>query len=114
MLVIFIGGEKELFLICSGKKWFTPEIPPKNSSPVLLLKNADQFFLYIFVEIKTGRMNIKFQYDCLDIDWDVVPEILKTVGMSFHATVIHRKTFLASASVVFVYDDQQLMHGLNQ
>ena len=54
-------------------------------------------------------MNFKFQYDCSDIDWELVPEILKTVGMSFHDADIHRKTFSASASVVFVFDDQQLI-----
>jgi len=54
-------------------------------------------------------MNLKFQYDCSDIDWELVPEILKTVGMSFHDADIHRKTFSASASVVFVFDDQQLI-----
>ena len=54
-------------------------------------------------------MNLKFQYDCSDIDWEMVPEILKTVGMSFHDADIHRKTFSASASVVFVFDDQQLI-----
>lgn len=54
-------------------------------------------------------MNLKFQYDCSDIDWELVPEILKTVGMSFHDAEIHRKTFSVSASVVFVFDDQQLI-----
>lgn len=54
-------------------------------------------------------MNLKFQYDCSEIDWELVPEILKTVGMSFHDADIHRITFSASASVVFVFDDQQLI-----
>lgn len=54
-------------------------------------------------------MNLKFQYDCSDINWELVPEILKTVGMSFHDADIHRKTFSVSASVVFVFDDQQLI-----
>ncbi len=54
-------------------------------------------------------MNLKFQYDCTDIDWELVPEILKTVGMSFHDPDTHRKTFSASASVVFVFDNQQMV-----
>ena len=29
--------------------------------------------------------------------------------MSFHDAEVHRKTFIASASVVFVYDDQKLI-----
>ena len=54
-------------------------------------------------------MELKFQNDCLDIDWELVPEILKEAGMSFHDADIHRKTFSASASVVFVFDEQQLI-----
>ena len=54
-------------------------------------------------------MELRFQYDCSAIDWETVPQILKTVGMSFHDADIHRRTFSASASVVFVLDDQQLI-----
>jgi len=54
-------------------------------------------------------MNLKFQYNCSGIDWELVPEILKTVGMSYHEADIHRKTFSASAAVVFVFDDQRLV-----
>lgn len=52
---------------------------------------------------------MKFQYDITDINWELVPEILKTVGMSFHDAKIHRKAFSVSAAVVFVYDNQQLI-----
>lgn len=54
-------------------------------------------------------MDLRFQYDCAGINWNCVPEILQMVGMSFHAADIHQKTFTSSASVVFVYDDQQLV-----
>jgi GNAT superfamily N-acetyltransferase len=54
-------------------------------------------------------MNLKFQYDCSGINWELVPEILKMAGMSFHDADIHRKAFSASASVVFVYNNQQLI-----
>ena len=54
-------------------------------------------------------MNIEFKYNCSGINWELVPEILKTVGMSFHDADIHRKTFSASASVVFACDGQQLV-----
>jgi GNAT superfamily N-acetyltransferase len=54
-------------------------------------------------------MKLKYQCDCRDINWELVPEILKSVGMSFHDAEVHRKTFTASASVVFVYDDQKLI-----
>jgi len=54
-------------------------------------------------------MKLRFQHDCTGIDWEIVPEILNTVGMSFHDSDIHRRTFLASSAVVFVFDDQQLV-----
>lgn len=54
-------------------------------------------------------MELKFQCDCADIDWKLVPEILKEAGMSFHEADIQRKAFMASASVVFVYDDGKLI-----
>jgi len=54
-------------------------------------------------------MKLRFQDDCKGIDWELVPKILQTVGMSFHDADIHRKTFSSSASVVFVFDDQHLI-----
>jgi len=54
-------------------------------------------------------MSLIFQYDCQGIEWELVPEILQMAGMSFHDTDIHRKAFYASASVVFVYDENQLI-----
>ena len=54
-------------------------------------------------------MELRFQQYCSGIDWEIVPQILKTVGMAFHDADIHRRTFSASASVVFVFDDQQLI-----
>ena len=54
-------------------------------------------------------MNLRFQPNCDNIDWELIPEILKTVGMAYHDVEIHRKTFSASASVVFVLDGEQLI-----
>ena len=54
-------------------------------------------------------MNLIFKYNCKGTNWELIPEILKTVGMSYHDAEIHRKTFSASASVVFVYDNLQLI-----
>ena len=54
-------------------------------------------------------MNLIYKYDGHDIDWRLVPEILKMVGMSFHDADIHRETFSSSASVVFVFDSNQLV-----
>ena len=54
-------------------------------------------------------MSLQFKFECTGIDWDRIPEILKSVGMSYHDADIHRKTFSNSASVVFVFVDDQLI-----
>ena len=54
-------------------------------------------------------MELKFQDNCSGIDWERIPEILKTVGMSYRDADTHCKTFSCSASVVFVYDDHKLI-----
>lgn len=54
-------------------------------------------------------MNLTFQLNCENIEWERVPEILKSVGMSYHNAEIHCKTFSVSESVVFVFDSEQLI-----
>jgi len=54
-------------------------------------------------------MELNFQNNCTGIDWELVPEILKAAGMSFHNSTVHQQAFSASASVVFVYDEEQLI-----
>ena len=47
-------------------------------------------------------MDLIIQQNCLGIDWDVVPEILKLGGMGYHEPQVHQKAFENSESVVFV------------
>lgn len=54
-------------------------------------------------------MNLKFQNDCLNIDWNCVSDILKTVGMAYFEGEVHRKAFENSYTVVFVFDDNKLI-----
>ncbi len=54
-------------------------------------------------------MNLIIKNDCSDIDWEKVPAILKTVGMSYYASDIHKKAFENSYTVVFAYDDEKLI-----
>lgn len=54
-------------------------------------------------------MIFRFQNDCENILSNRIPEILSLVGMSFHDAEIHRKTFSCSASVVFVFDEAELI-----
>ena len=54
-------------------------------------------------------MDLKFQTDCEGIDWELVPQLLKTVGMGFRTPEVHRIAFSGSASVVFAFDDDLLI-----
>ena len=54
-------------------------------------------------------MNIKIQYNCLDINWNDVSNILKEVGMSYFEENVHKKAFENSHTVVFVFDDDKLI-----
>lgn len=54
-------------------------------------------------------MNIRLQLDTTDIDWDRVVDILQKVGMSYHTNEIHRRAFNNSHTVVFVFDEENLI-----
>lgn len=54
-------------------------------------------------------MNLKIQYNCLNIDWDCVSEILKKVGMAYFEGGVHMKAFKNSHTVIFAFDDTKLI-----
>jgi len=54
-------------------------------------------------------MTLTVQQNCSDIDWTLIPEILKMVGMGYHEPAVHQKAFENSASVVFVFEAQQML-----
>lgn len=54
-------------------------------------------------------MKLKFQYDCLNINWNHVSEILKKVGMAYFEGGTHKKAFENSHTVIFVFDDDKLI-----
>jgi ribosomal protein S18 acetylase RimI-like enzyme len=54
-------------------------------------------------------MNIRLKYDCSNIEWESVSEILKTVGMGYYPGEIHKKVFENSHTVVFVFDNDKLI-----
>lgn len=54
-------------------------------------------------------MNLKIQYNCLNIDWNYVSEILKIVGMGSFGGEVHKKAFENSYTVVFAFDDDKLI-----
>ncbi len=47
--------------------------------------------------------------DCTGVDWGLVSETLKRVGMAWHPPDLHRKAFEASYQSVFVYRENRLI-----
>ena len=54
-------------------------------------------------------MKIEIKYECKNIDWKQISEILKSVGMSYYEAEIHKKAFEASYCTVFLYDNEKLI-----
>ena len=54
-------------------------------------------------------MNINTKYDCSDIDWQVVSDTLKSVGMAYDEPEKHERAFEASHTRVFLYDSETLI-----
>ncbi|MDU5110773.1 MAG: GNAT family N-acetyltransferase [Clostridium sp.] len=54
-------------------------------------------------------MNLKIQTNCENINWDEVRNIIKTVGMTYVDTEIHRKSFENSEIVIFIFDNDKLI-----
>lgn len=54
-------------------------------------------------------MEIEIIYDCSKIDWNLIPEILKSVGLAYEKPEIHKKAFEASHTVIFIYQDSRLI-----
>jgi ribosomal protein S18 acetylase RimI-like enzyme len=54
-------------------------------------------------------MNLRFQFDIENINWELVSEILQKVGMAFHASEKHKRAFSNSHTVVFVFDNENLI-----
>ena len=54
-------------------------------------------------------MSLKIQLDCSNINWDIVSQTLKIVGMASFTAEIHKKAFENSHTVVFIFDDDKLI-----
>jgi ribosomal protein S18 acetylase RimI-like enzyme len=54
-------------------------------------------------------MEFETRFDCNGVDWQLVAETLKKVGMAHLEPDAHRKAFEASHTVVFVYCGAQLI-----
>ncbi len=54
-------------------------------------------------------MEVDIRYTCSDVDWGLVSETLKRVGMAHHAPETHRRAFEASYTTVFLYHGPRLI-----
>ena len=54
-------------------------------------------------------MELTYQKDCTNIEWERIPELLEKVGMSFVDVGKHRISFENSYAVVFVYDEKKMI-----
>lgn len=54
-------------------------------------------------------MDLQFQFNTNNINWQLVSEILKQVGMAFHEAEKHKRAFEKSHTVVFVFDNDKLI-----
>jgi len=54
-------------------------------------------------------MDLRIQQDCLNIDWNIVSETLKKVGMAYFLAETHKKAFENSHTTIFVFDNDKLV-----
>lgn len=54
-------------------------------------------------------MDVKLKFGCAGVDWTLVSDTLKRVGMASRPPELHRKAFEASHTAVFAYSDGQLV-----
>ncbi len=54
-------------------------------------------------------MTLKIIYDCAGIDWQIIADTLKKVGMAYYSPDVHKRAFKASHTTVFIYEKSQLI-----
>jgi ribosomal protein S18 acetylase RimI-like enzyme len=54
-------------------------------------------------------MELDIRFDCNGVDWQIVAQTLKKVGMAHFEPGTHRRAFEASHTVVFIYRSGQLI-----
>ncbi len=54
-------------------------------------------------------MKAEVKFDCSGVDWEIVSETLKRVGMAYYEPSLHRKAFENSYVTVFIYRNNQMI-----
>ncbi len=47
--------------------------------------------------------------NCNSVNWDDVANLLKSVGMAYHAPEVHKRAFEASHTTIFIYQSSKLI-----
>ena len=55
------------------------------------------------------HMKIEIKYECKNINWEKVSEILKSVGMAYHSPEKHRAAFESSYCTIFLFYKNRLI-----
>lgn len=59
--------------------------------------------------MRISLKEIDIHFECAGVDWKVVSETLKSVGMSYDEPGMHQKAFENSYVSVFIYHDNRLI-----
>ena len=54
-------------------------------------------------------MDIEIKSECSEVDWKIVSDTLKNVGMGYHEPALHKKAFENSYVTVFIYHDKRMI-----
>ena len=54
-------------------------------------------------------MDIEIKLDCFGVDWKLVMDTLKNVGMAYYDSELHKKAFENSYATVFIYHDKNMI-----
>ena len=65
--------------------------------------------MVIFVQNICDEMELHIQTDCRNIDWEVVSQTLRQVGMAWWEAGKEESIFKASQAVVFIFEGEKLI-----
>ena len=54
-------------------------------------------------------MEIEVKFDCSEVDWKIVSDTLKKVGMGYYEPNLHKQAFQNSYTTVFLYRGTQMI-----
>jgi GNAT superfamily N-acetyltransferase len=54
-------------------------------------------------------MDVQITFDCSNIDWNIISETLRRVGMAYYSPAEHKRAFEASYVTVFAWHDGKMV-----